>query len=648
MSNLSKQTFKNLHLEDLNVKDVLPLISNGKVNVNGMNFYDITNGDVSLPSGTAFIKVDDNGISTLTIDKIQTHTESELIVGGLVITGNEQIHFDVNQETMYCLNIEEYMANTQINLKSKVVIGDTPYQELHLFNASDINTMTIGKKTTSTLQIFNTDSMIFDSSGTSSYSFRLGGVDRKWDGSTFGTERFKIDNSFVYVKGTLKTNKVIPDTTSYLYMMDVKITDDDIEASKLSVDNIVPLNGTDLTFGANDLVTISDSGVLTTPTLTATTINTSSIVGGPFTLDGVTISGGTLTCTTLNAPTINTTIIEPSTGSGVTIDDVNLKNNVVTSLTTISTNISTSLITKKTSSGVYLETVLFKDGNITTSGDITGNAIHAASLTTGLIFDPVVNNGVNIDGVLCKDGSIYADSIFVDHLEYQYQTIATDILNSTSGNGIVVGDFLDVSSYYIKCNNFPTFDWKDSCCVRSSSNITLENLQTIDGFVLSVGCSVLVTGQTDKTENGVYDVVDGGPWTRRVDSNTTEDLQRAIVPVVEGDTNQGIYYQTKANPVIGVDDIEYVDFVSGSVLINHNDLAGLNVDDHLHLTAAEYSDFEDYSAWVLAGSSLSSDGSINLIKDIVSTTNDLNIKVPDTKVVNIMVDGNIVGQFYKI
>lgn len=64
-------------------------------------------------------------------------------------------------------------------------------------------------------------------------------------------------------------------------------------------------------------------------------------------------------------------------------------------------------------------------------------------------------------------------------------------------------------------------DRKASVRCIAVDDITLSGLQTVDGVALSAGDRVLVIGQVDKTQNGIYDVVDGGAWERSEDCDGT-------------------------------------------------------------------------------------------------------------------------------
>lgn len=76
--------------------------------------------------------------------------------------------------------------------------------------------------------------------------------------------------------------------------------------------------------------------------------------------------------------------------------------------------------------------------------------------------------------------------------------------------------------------------WKITCLVASDTNITLAGLQTIDDQPVVAGDRVLVTGQTDKKRNGIYDAATGA-WQRAPDMAKSERVQlRMRIPVAAG------------------------------------------------------------------------------------------------------------------
>ena len=77
--------------------------------------------------------------------------------------------------------------------------------------------------------------------------------------------------------------------------------------------------------------------------------------------------------------------------------------------------------------------------------------------------------------------------------------------------------------------------------VVSTSNITLSGVSTvIDDATLVEGDSVLVAGQTDKRENGLWTVHTPGGWSRRADADGDPDNEVELgdfVFVSSGTTN---------------------------------------------------------------------------------------------------------------
>lgn len=98
-----------------------------------------------------------------------------------------------------------------------------------------------------------------------------------------------------------------------------------------------------------------------------------------------------------------------------------------------------------------------------------------------------------------------------------------------------------------------TLAWKAPCRVASTSNITLSGFQTIDGVTLAAdddNLRVLVTGQTDATENGIYTARDTA-WVRAKDWNGTGDVVKGTqIYVHAGTSNAGTYLVTTADPIV--------------------------------------------------------------------------------------------------
>lgn len=88
---------------------------------------------------------------------------------------------------------------------------------------------------------------------------------------------------------------------------------------------------------------------------------------------------------------------------------------------------------------------------------------------------------------------------------------------------------------------YPKVGNRAPCVAFSSTNITLSGEQTIDGRACVAGDRVLVGGQTDASENGVY-VVSTGAWERSTDANQAAELVAGvIIPVYNASGTSGIY-----------------------------------------------------------------------------------------------------------
>lgn len=83
---------------------------------------------------------------------------------------------------------------------------------------------------------------------------------------------------------------------------------------------------------------------------------------------------------------------------------------------------------------------------------------------------------------------------------------------------------------------------KVPCRVCATSNITLSGEQTIDGVAVVDGDRVLVTGQTDGSENGIYEC-DTGTWSRTKDWDGVYDIVTGtLVYARSGTSDSGWYY----------------------------------------------------------------------------------------------------------
>ena len=140
-----------------------------------------------------------------------------------------------------------------------------------------------------------------------------------------------------------------------------------------------------------------------------------------------------------------------------------------------------------------------------------------------------------------------------------------------------------------KASNILDSDYKSSCRITSTTNITLSGgaPSTYDGVTLLANDRVLVQGQTDATQNGFYYVAtlgtgSNGTWTRTTDANQSYSLSPGVTTYIEeGTANANRYYviNTTGNIVIGTTSISFTSFNGprgGNAMLQFNDATTIN------------------------------------------------------------------------
>ncbi len=90
---------------------------------------------------------------------------------------------------------------------------------------------------------------------------------------------------------------------------------------------------------------------------------------------------------------------------------------------------------------------------------------------------------------------------------------------------------------------------KAPCVAVANSNVTLAGLQTVGGVALAADDRVLLIGQTDDTENGIYNA-DSGDWTRARDFDGARDVVQGTLVLVRNQFIEGAFYEvTSTNPI---------------------------------------------------------------------------------------------------
>lgn len=104
-------------------------------------------------------------------------------------------------------------------------------------------------------------------------------------------------------------------------------------------------------------------------------------------------------------------------------------------------------------------------------------------------------------------------------------------------------------------------DPKASCLAATTVSITLSGTQTVDTVALVAGDRCLVKNQGTTSENGIYVVVSGGPWTRSTDMNIWAEVPGAYTFIeTGGQQDTGWVCTSNAGGTIGVTAITWAQF----------------------------------------------------------------------------------------
>src|SRR5437868_1355835 len=94
---------------------------------------------------------------------------------------------------------------------------------------------------------------------------------------------------------------------------------------------------------------------------------------------------------------------------------------------------------------------------------------------------------------------------------------------------------------------------KAPCATVATTNVTLAGYQTIGGVVITAASAnkrILVKGQTNPVENGIYDM-DSSSWQRAKDFDGNRDVVQGTRVLVRSTTINGAEYElVTANPIV--------------------------------------------------------------------------------------------------
>jgi Repeat of unknown function (DUF5907) len=151
-----------------------------------------------------------------------------------------------------------------------------------------------------------------------------------------------------------------------------------------------------------------------------------------------------------------------------------------------------------------------------------GTAVTPSLRTIGLGAQQAMAGNTRLDTIAAPTGSVSLNGQKATNVAVP--TAATDGANKQYVDGLVQG-----------------ISWKQTVRVVSTGNIAaggaIGGPQTIDGVVLANGDRVLVIGQSNGQNNGIFTCNTGGTWGRAFDADTGPELVDAAVFVSEGAAN---------------------------------------------------------------------------------------------------------------
>ena len=269
-----------------------------------------------------------------------------------------------------------------------------------------------------------------------------------------------------------------------------------------------------------------------------------------------------------------------------------------------------------TSSDTKVGTQLYSQNNFVTDGETATASIEALDIqvqqlsTAGNDYVTVPQLGTTATG----DG---ASLVGIEDANTRFT--ATDVEGALDEvKALADGNALGLGAFWA------SVDLRQAPAAMGGGDITLSGEQTIDGTTTDAS-RVLVAGQTDASENGIY-VTGTGAWTRAVDADADAEFTPNKTVYIEGGTS-GIghtaAYTGADSPTLGTDDIVFANksitsIADGSVSASKlatDSVTTVKVQDGA-ITAAKLAD-DAIGTLAIADGSVTNDklaGSINMNK----------------------------------
>ena len=282
----------------------------------------------------------------------------------------------------------------------------------------------------------------------------------------------------------------------------------------------------------NSYVTFGSGGILTPTQLPIATASTQGILSVNTTNNDLAINNGVLSLS--NALTLLSLLINGQNAflrlqylTGAPFLSTDSLGNVISTTLPIATSSIKGIISVDTT-----------NSNLTINNGVLGlsNAISLLSLIVGGTGSFLRLSNILSSNLLGTDenGNIVSKSL--------------PIATADNLGGVKVGTGLSVlQDGTINVTQNPSnVQIKALADIATLSNITLSGLQTIQGITLTAASRVVVTGQTNANDNGIYNP-GVSSWTRTTDALTISLISNALIAVNKGDNAGDSFYCTNTN-----------------------------------------------------------------------------------------------------
>jgi hypothetical protein len=214
------------------------------------------------------------------------------------------------------------------------------------------------------------------------------------------------------------------------------------------------------------------------------------------------------------------------------------------------------------------EQMNLSSSGLTIDGLNAAGVVHTNSsglLSTSLIVDADITSATITNDKLANiSSSNVPGDIVVRDGSGNFQTNMITIFGTTTNNtDVATKAYVDTA---VTTGIVP----HNPCVVVSTSNVALTGLQTIDGITLVANNRVLLVGQTNAVQNGIW-LAQSGAWTSPTDWVSGDEAGTAYVLITEGTNNAGSSWLCSTpTAIIGTDNVTFVEFSLPSATTGNN------------------------------------------------------------------------------